>query len=79
MKQDFQPKNQIIMKLYREVKAKKPPKDWIIGTNGKYIVPIDITEEEINSEADLLASGNIHRKQGFKMGINWMLSKLKGE
>ena len=65
------------MKLYRGNKIGPKRERWM--KEYLRLEPIDITEEEINSEADLLASGNIHRKQGFKMGINWMLSKLKGE
>ena len=52
--QDFQQKNQIVMKLYREIRATEENQDKIFlvipkiyGEEAKYIIPIDITEEEI--------------------------------
>ena len=35
-----------------------------------------LSEEEIEKEADLISAKNIHRKEGFRMGVNWVLSQL---
>jgi hypothetical protein len=38
--------------------------------------PTTLSEEEIEKEADLISAKNIHKKQGFRMGVNWAIKEL---
>ena len=67
------------MKLYKEVKEED--KDW---DKAKFMVtvaiPIEITEQEIREAENTLMEGECQAKiNGFKEGIEWALSKLKGD
>ena len=77
------------MKLYREVKGEEDHKH-ILFENGKGYVcdlePIEITEEEINAYAYWQAQEytdyedeQADIRDNIRDGINWALSKLKGE